>query len=195
MDYLRLAGKLGYPLQRSGALLPQDLSAAHDAAVEKFRRRADEIHRAEQLRRVEAEKAAYEPRREKLEARYGWAAGGYIIRAPKNRVEIEDEGRILRHCVGGYADRHVEGKVTILFLRKARTPDKPFLTIEMDGAKLRQIHGYRNEGLYTAEGRFAADPREKFRWLLDPWLEWVVKGSKRRKDGTPVLPKHKEVTA
>lgn len=195
MDYLRLAGKLGYPMQRSDALLPQDLSAAHDAAVEKFRRRADEIHRAEQLRRVEAEKAVYEPRREKLEARYGWAAGGYIIRAPKNRVEIEDEGRILRHCVGGYADRHVEGKVTILFLRKARTPDKPFLTIEMDGAKLKQIHGYRNEGIYTCKGRFAKDPREKFRWLLDPWLEWVAKGSRRRKDGSPVLPKHKEVTA
>lgn len=195
LDYLRLAGKLGYPLQRSGALLPKDLSAAHDAAVEEFRRRADEIHRAEQLRRVEAEKAVYEPRREKLEARYGWAAGGYIIRAPRNRVEIEDEGRILRHCVAGYADRHVEGKVTILFLRKARTPDKPFLTIEMDGKQIKQIHGYRNEGLYTAKGRFAKDPREKFRWLLDPWLEWVAKGSRRRKDGSPVLPKHKEVTA
>ena len=107
----------------------------------------------------------------------------------KSAQEIMDEGRILKHCVAGYADRHMQGQVTILFMREAAAPDKPFLTIEMAGNKLVQIHGYRNEGLYSAKGRFAPDPREVHREWLDTWLEWLKKGSKRDKKGKPVLPK------
>ena len=111
---------------------------------------------------------------------------------PKGAQEIMDEGRILKHCVAGYADRHMQGQVTILFMREAAAPDKPFLTIEMDGNRLVQIHGYRNEGLYSAKGRFAPDPREVHREWLDTWLEWLKKGSKRDKKGKPMLPKKKK---
>jgi len=30
-------------------------------------------------------------------------------------------------------------------------------------------------------------------WMLDPWIEWLKKGSRRRKDGSPKLPKYEEV--
>ena len=43
--------------------------------------------------------------------------------------EIEDEGRILSHCVGGYAERHAMGKLSIMFLRKVSEPDKPYYTV------------------------------------------------------------------
>ena len=62
----------------------------------------------------------------------------------------------------------------------------------MWGTELHQIHGYRNEGLYSAKGRFAEDPRETMAWFLDPWLDWIAKGSRRKKDGTPVVPKKRK---
>ena len=120
---------------------------------------------------------------------------GYLIRVPNNADEILDEGRKLKHCVGGYAKRHISGQTTILFMRQAKHPDKPWLTIEMDGNKLQQIHGYRNEGICTAEGRFAPDPREVYKDFIDAWLDWLKKGSRRDKDGRPKLPKNRKGAA
>jgi len=208
-DYVDMAAAQGLALHRSDVLLPDDLKARHDAMVEERNRHLAEERRreAERYRKAqEAEKQRqamerelrgkeYAELREKLERKYAWEADGYRIIIPESEKEIEDEGRILKHCVGGYAQRHVEGKTVILFMRKARTPNKPWLTIEMWGTELHQIHGFRNEGLYTAEGRFAPDPREKYRSFLDPWLDWVKAGSKRKKDGTPIVPNNKKESA
>ncbi len=101
--------------------------------------------------------------------------------------EIIDEGQQLRHCVGGYAQRHAEGKLAILFLRDDTRPYTPLVTIEMNGTKLVQIHGFRNE----RDG--AENPRKVYAGIVGPWLAWVEAGSKRNKDGAPVLPKTKEV--
>ena len=76
-----------------------------------------------------------------------------------------------------------------------REYDEPWLTIEMNGDKLIQIHGYRNEGIHTMEGRFAPDPREVYREFLDTWLDWLKKGSKRDKQGRPKLPGKKRKAA
>jgi len=85
--------------------------------------------------------------------------------------------------------------VTILFMRQEKHPNKPWLTIEMNGNSLIQIHGFRNEGMYTTKGRFAPDPREVYREFLDTWLDWLQKGSKRDKDGNPKIPKKKGAAA
>ena len=136
--------------------------------------------------------AGYQVLRESLEKLYGAEIDGFIIRAPKDRMEIMEEGIALAHCVGGYADRHMKAITTILFMRPVEEPDKPFLTIEMDGKTMRQIHGYKNEGLYMKGGRFAPDPREVYRETLDRWLKWIANGSKRDKQGRPMLPKKKK---
>ena len=54
------------------------------------------------------------------------------------------------------------------------------------GDRLVQIHGYKNEW----DG--AANPRTKMAWMLDPWLDWIERGSPRKKDGTPKLRKIKK---
>lgn len=120
---------------------------------------------------------------------------GYVIRVPMDKDEILAEGRKLQHCVGGYADRHILGKTTILFMRKAKKPDEPWLTIEMNKNNLMQIHGFRNEGIHTQKGRFAPDPREVYREFLDTWLEWLGNGSKRNEEGNPQLPRKKGAAA
>ena len=194
-DYLDAAQTLGYPLYRKEVLLPPDLHEAHETATGEVRRRLEAERKALRAREAAERRKAEQARREELELRYGYARDGLVIRAPADAEEIRAEGQALRHCVGGYAERHAEGKCTILFLRREKQPDKPFLTIEMNGAKLVQIHGYRNEGLYTSQGRFAPDPREVYREFLDPWLAWVAKGSPRGKEGEPRLPRRKKKKA
>lgn len=197
-DYTTAAEATGYQLHRENVLLPRNLGAAHDEATKKHQAKLEQerearwkAEQAEQVRLVRMAEEKYEKLRIKLEEKYGFAMDGYVIRVPSGKDEILDEGRKLQHCVGGYAVRHVQGKTTILFMRKIKKPDEPWLTIEMNGNVLQQIHGFKNEGGYSAKGRFAPDPREVYRGFLDTWLDWLKKGSKRDKNGRPVLPEKK----
>lgn len=208
-DYLTAAEATGYLLHRENVLLPRNLGAAHDEATKKHQaklereraaqrrewERQQKKAQAEHDRQVRLAEEKYEERRQKLEKKYGFVMDGYVIRAPMNKDEVLAEGRKLQHCVGGYADRHIQGMTTILFMRKAKKPDEPWLTIEMNGNKLVQIHGYKNEGVHTTKGRFAPDPREVYREFLDAWLDWMEKGSRRDKKGNPKLPRKKGVAA
>lgn len=208
-DYLTAAEAMGYQLHRENVLLPRNLGEAHDKATKEHgekmareraaqqrewerQRKAEEAERNRQARLAEEK---YEEHRLKLEKKYGFTMDGYVIRAPLNKDEVLDEGRKLQHCVGGYADRHIQGKTTILFMRKVKKPNEPWLTIEMDGNKLVQIHGFKNEGIHTTKGRFAPDPREVYREFIDTWLDWMEKGSRRDKKGNPKLPKKKGAAA
>lgn len=198
-DYLAAAEGMGLGLYRGDVKFPKDLWTAHEAVtarnrrrLERERRKEDQLRKDAQEERERMAKLAYAERKQELEKRYGYGADGFVIRAPESREEIVAEGKALQHCVGGYADRHMAGSVTILFLRKESAPDKPFLTVEMNGSELVQIHGYRNEGLYTGKGRFAPDPREVYSEFLDPWLRWVAGGSRRNKKGQPVMPRSRK---
>lgn len=191
-DYLTAAEALGYPLHRENVLLPKRLSSAHDSAAAKHQEKLEQERKQEQAERTRLMEMAYQDRRMELEKKYGFAADGYIIKVPAGTSDILDEGRKLKHCVGGYAERHIEGKLTILFMRKAGKPDTPWLTIEMHGNKLVQIHGYKNEGVHTSQGRFAPNPREVYREFLDLWLDWLKSGSPRDKQWNPKLPKKRK---
>ena len=201
-DYLDAAEALHYPLHHENVLLPRALGAAHDEATARHREILEQERIARQREEDRRRKAeldrmaeAYEERKAELEKKYAFEMDGYVIRVPDDGGEILAEGRKLQHCVGGYAERHIKGVTTILFMRKAKHPDEPWLTIEMDGSHLRQIHGFKNEGLYSAKGRFAPDPREVYRDFIDTWLDWLKKGSKRDKDGRPKLPKNRKGAA
>ena len=194
-DYLTAAEAMGYQLHRENVLLPKALGAAHDSATAKHQNKMERERKKAQAEKDRLAALSYEERRVELEKKYGFAMDGYLIRVPANKDEVLNEGRILQHCVGGYADRHMNGTLTILFMREAKKPGVPWLTIEMSGNKLVQIHGFKNEGLYTTKGRFAPDPREVYREFLDTWLDWLKKGSKRDKQGNPKLPKKKGVVA
>ena len=194
-DYLTAAEAMGYQLHRENVLLPKALGAAHDSATAKHQSKMERERKKAQEEKDRLAALAYEERRVELEKKYSFAMDGYLIRVPANKDEVLNEGRILQHCVGGYADRHMNGTLTILFMREAKKPGVPWLTIEMSGNKLVQIHGFKNEGLYTTKGRFAPNPREVYREFLDTWLDWLKKGSKRDKQGNPKLPKKKGAAA
>jgi len=179
-DYLAMAEQLGYDLREETVRLPKDLKDRHDAAAAIIRHEASE-----------KEKKKYAKRRKALEKRFAFEMDGLKVLVPASSQEIVEEGKVLHHCVGGYAARHLEGKTTILFLRKSRKPGRSFLTIELykeRGAwKIRQIHGYRNEGYAKISERDAVRPETRYKWFLDAWLGWVNSGSPRDKQGNPIL--------
>ena len=120
LDYLDAAGKLKYDLTRDDVRMPGDLAERHDLA-------------AASLRTAEDEKAMrkYRARYRRLVEQFSFTADGLSVVVPGNIQDIVREGRVLQHCVGGYAERHVNGAVTILFLRKESAPGVPYVTIEL----------------------------------------------------------------
>lgn len=187
-DYLTMAQKLDYDLTEETVAMPKDLEQRHDAAAAIIRHQASE-----------EERKKYKKRKRMLEKKYAFALGELCILVPQSTEEIVQEGKTLHHCVGGYADRHVRGATTILFLRKRKRQERSFLTIELKEERgqidIRQIHGYQNEG-YEKPGKPVLPPRERYRDFLDTWLAWVNAGSKRDKQGRPILPTmQKEKTA
>lgn len=188
VDYLSFARTLEYDLTRRDVALPKDLKDRHDAAAATVAILGKQIRDSEYAKRIT-----------RLNKMYAFDYNGYSIVVPGRAEDIVQEGKVLGHCVGGYAARHMEGEVDILFLRKSRKKGTPYITIEMNHrsgltspARISQIHGYRNDNYRN--GR-RGHPREQFAWFLDVWLDWLAHGSKRDKAGNPILPKGKEHSA
>lgn len=133
-DYLDQCRQLGYNLQDTAVSLPYDFHAMHTRLSQLIKINADE-----KTRRAFADNMQ---KRERLV----YAEQELFVRQPTSIEEIAHEGKVLAHCVGGYAERHAKGVTTILFIRKAAEPDKPFFTVEVDNSgKIRQCYGERNK--------------------------------------------------
>lgn len=179
-DYLIAAEGVGLDLYNPIFLMPKDLRKKHDEVTAAYSQLLAEKRSAE-------EEAAYRERREKLEQKYAFVYGGMCVVIPSCANEIIQEGKQLHHCVGGYADRHIKGKTTILFLRREETPKKPLITIEMSGNRIIQINGWDDERTACKENPKRESCRSLYREFLEVWQAWLKAGSKRNKDGTPKL--------
>ena len=178
-DTLNSERELGNNIDHDNILMPEDLRARHDET-------AAMVAQLKKQREEELVKEYAKVRFRQLQKQYAWSNGELMIRVPTCAEEVENEGWLLRHCVAGYADRHIKGKTTILFLRWCDDPETPYMTIEINGADIRQIHGYHND-LYTAK------PRDIHGDLLDEWEAWIRQGSPRTSTGKPVRIKTEEV--
>lgn len=188
VDYLSFARTLEYDLIRRDVALPKDLKDRHDAAAATVAILGKQIQDAKYAKRIS-----------RLNEMYSFDFNGYSIVVPGRAEDIVYEGKVLGHCVGGYAARHMQGQTDILFLRKTRKKGTPYITIEMHHRKsgsspvlIEQIHGYNNDNFGP---RGHSCPREQFAWFLDVWTNWLAHGSKRDSAGNPILPKEKEIRA
>lgn len=178
-DYVDTSEKLGYDLRNETVLLPKQLGDKHDEVVAEMNRKLRRLAREQER----LEKLAAAERLEKWRKKYAAEIDGFLFRPAESSQEVIDEGKALQHCVGGYAERHMAGKLTICFVRRIENPEASLYTVEMHGAELIQIHGFKNERIQGAK-----DPRRVLGKRLDRWLAWVAGGSKRDKQGKPVLP-------
>ena len=115
-------------------LYPKNLHTAHDQASTLVTAMVRE-----------AEASRMKKLTDKLKDKYSFTYRGLQIVVPEAMQDIIDEGKALAHCVGGYAERHANGKLAILFIRKKSDLSTPFVTMEVRGKTVVQVHGYRND--------------------------------------------------
>lgn len=175
-DYLDAAYNLGRCMEHGKVLWPEDLFAAHDEATEEWTRRQ---------RVAERQSVAVSGKARRL--KYEFELDGLQIQFPLTGAAIRREGKLLHHCVGGYADRHITGVLSILFLRRADQPKTAYVTIEMHGNTIQQIHGWDDERTVCEANPGRVSPRVLHKEFLDTWLRWLRNGSKRDKDGKPMV--------
>jgi hypothetical protein len=132
-DYLGQCIRLEYNLHDTAISMPHDFMQMHTRLTEIIQYQENAVH--EQLLKEHL------PERRKLE----FQSGNLLILQPNSMGEIIAEGKNLHHCVGGYAKRHAEYTLHILFIRQKSSPNKSFYTMEVSqNGKIIQVRGDRN---------------------------------------------------
>ena len=155
-DYWDMAAANGDDLTDDKIRYPHKLTSAHDNAM---------------ALKEEKESAAMQ---EKFDKRYAelekfcYSSSGLSIHPARSQKEMIMEGKLLDHCVGGYANSHAEGRTSIFFIRRESEPETPFYTLELDvkALKVRQNRGYKN-----------CARTDEVQAFEDEWVEFVKKVS------------------
>ena len=122
LDYIKMADENGEDVTSFTVLFPQDLRHQHDYEVKR-----------KKYKESKALKRGFADRYKFLNT-YTFTDNvlGLTIRPCKSEKELHDEGAILHHCVGTYANRHAKGETDIFFIRKVTEPDTPYYTLELN---------------------------------------------------------------
>ena len=159
-DYIAECEQLNLDFSDKEVLFPKNLRTAHERTMVQV---------------------AFEQDKAKMEAftkvvrrlqKFNWEKDGLCIRPAAHWVELKLEGKVLHHCVGGYADRMAEGKTAIFLIRRTDAPEEPFYTLELKDKKIIQCRGDHNRS-YQME--------ETVKAFVEQWMEKVVhkKGKKK----------------
>ena len=170
-DYRDAAEYLGRDLTVPSIRWPKRLWEAHDECAKSANRLREE-------ERERTKKAASEGYTQGLypilKKRFEYECGDYEAIVPERLEDIALEGKQMRHCVAGYIDRHAQGKLAIIFIRRVTAPMIPLWTAELTPeGTLTQIQGYHNDIDKKPRGADAA-------WV-DGWIREVKR--RIRKDG------------
>lgn len=197
------AADLGDPLDKTKRYLEkQSLNAAYIDQLADVRRMVRELYNREptgeemwpknlvafhedinarmQAIRVAAKAEMYAAGFREVKERFGaleWTDGDLVMLLPMSNGDLIREGEILRHCVGGYGERHIKGSDTIFFVRHRRRPERPFYTLDIRMDTLApyevQLHGYGNERHGPHKEHSHKIPR-KVRSFCDRWKKEVL---------------------
>ncbi len=164
VDYWDFAYKLGINLDTDELRLPKNLHRRHDELAEQW----DYMNKKSERERTAA---GFEANSEKYAA-LAYSDGELCIFVCPNYEELRREGRVLRHCVGGYAKSHISGKDVIFFVRHARRPERPYYTLDIRFTEKEpyevQLHGYGNER-HGENKQYSHSIPKKVRDFCDKW--------------------------
>ena len=133
-DYLRMAEKLGYPMDHNEILYPENgVLSAHDELQEKF-----DFEKTKKL--AEGIKKTAESL-----MKYTYEYGEFVVMPAESNNDLIKESRVLNHCVRTYAEDVAKGKTGIMFIRKKECVDEPFVTLELRGKKVIQVRAKNND--------------------------------------------------
>lgn len=169
-DYLTMRKALGYDINNTVYLFPRDLNAAHAVMIHEFNKKEAD----KRLMEVAVKYPLIKKHYRRLRKRFYYEDGNFLIRPARNAEEIVMEGRILHHCVGGdtYLEKHNQETSIILFLRTAKEPEVPYITVEIDPKNLHILQWY---------GAHDKKPDQK---NMDRWLNAYITRLKCQSDGT-----------
>lgn len=168
-DHLRQCVELGYDVTDEAICKPADFYKMHERISMEVEARKDKMMWDNFTKN-------YEQRRE-LE----FFGEEFIVIQPSYIDEIIKEGEALRHCVGGYAERHAQGKLTIMFLRKKSEPDKPYYTVEVSNDyKIVQCRGLRNNMANNPKPKSVEDFEKKYQEYLDGLVQSKAKKARKK---------------
>lgn len=167
-DYLNQCRELQYNLHDTAICMPRDFEKMHTRLSKLIEhRQSEEEQRLFKMNYSE---------RKALE----FSSGRLMIRQPKCIDEIITEGKELEHCVGGYAERHAQGALTIMFLRKKSEPDKPYYTVEVSNDyKIVQCRGLRNNTADNPKPKAVEDFEKKYQEYLNALAEQKARKNDR----------------
>ena len=77
----------------------------------------------------EKQKKGFEQKYSKL-SKYEFENDDLVVIAPKEPIDLVNEGRCNRNCVAGYIDRYASDDTEIFFIRPKKTPEKSYITIQ-----------------------------------------------------------------
>lgn len=157
-DYIKECIELQYDIKDTQISKPADLYIAHNRTSSALQAVREERARKEQSDKQKLYRKLYK----KWRTKYEYTDDKYTIIVPTCAADIVAEGRNQGHCVAGYADRHMQGKLTILFMRNAQYPATALYTIEMHENRLVQIRGKKN-----------SSPTPEALQFVKKWLEYV----------------------
>lgn len=132
---------------------------------------------------------------QKIIDQYGhleWTDGDLCVILPRSSADLVNEGKVLRHCVGGYSEPHVQGRSVIFFIRRRRRPERPYYTLAINMTEMpteSQLHGYGNER-HGDKKQYTHKIPHKVRDFCDRWekevlLTWYAEQQKMKKEEKP----------
>lgn len=173
VDTRRMARRLfpERPLNQE-ELWPRELVTAHERLLQ--------IQQERQEAKNKQEREEQNRRFAEVATRYAdleWTDGELQILLPRSSWDLHMEGKILRHCVGGYSKSHIRGEDTIFFVRKYRRPERSYYTLDIrmteDSPREIQLHGYGNER-HGANKEYSHKIPNKVRAFVDRWKKEVL---------------------
>ena len=100
-----------------------------------------------------------------------WSFGGLTIRPAISHGELFEEGKNLSHCVGrmNYAEKQARGETAIFFIRKSKTLDVSYVTLELSLTTWEKIQCYAKNDSY---------PGKQVNNFVKSWIADIVKPSR-----------------
>ena len=96
---------------------------------------------------------------------------GFVFISPKTPQDIIEEGKNMHNCVGGYVNKVLDGYSTIIFMRLASSPDKSYITLELN----------ENLTIIQSKRRYNKSLNIQERQVLNKYREFVVDVRDRRR--------------
>lgn len=176
-DYVRQCQRLGYDLNDPAVFKPSKLLDAHERCTTIL-----DALREEQLRKENAEKDKQLKKlnRKRKIFEYIDEEHNLAVVLPECIQDIIDEGKALVHCVGGYAGRHADGKLNILFVRKIGEEKTPYYTMEVDlDCNIIQCRGFKNDR-FSEKPESVKEFEEKYQRYLDALFFYKIEPERFR---------------